>query len=392
MESKESVYIAGAYEHPTREAPDKSQEQLHAEVAEEALIDAGIKHEKVDGYLTSGVPEYTYALVPIVMADYLGLEVNFADGTNYGGSSYPAMVNHAANAIRSGMCDICLITQGNRPASAESDETGTGTRPLRIYQDSFERIYGMNIVSMYAMAAKRHMHEFGTTSEQLAEVREAASYHAQYNENAKYPNPVSVEEVVNSDYVAEPLHLYDCCMVSDGGGALVVVSEDVQEDLDRECVEVLGGGEYIKHQNGGEVDLTYTGARYSGPEAFKQAGLEPDEIDYASIYDSFTITVIETLEDLGFCKKGEGGEFVEDGALKSPDGKLPFNTDGGGLANNHPDRGGMIRTIEAVRQLRGEANSEVQVPDAEHALVHGTGGDISTRHASATLILGGESQ
>lgn len=392
METEESVYIAGAYEHPTREAPDKTQEQLHAEVAREALEDAGLEHEDVNGYLTSGVPEYTYALVPIVMADYLGLEVNFADGTNFGGSSYPSHVKHAANAIRDGMCDVCLITFGGRPYSRDAGETGTGTRPLRILQDSFERIYGMNIVSMYAMAARRHMHEFGTTSEQLAEIREAASHHAQFNENAKYPSPVSVDDVVNSRVIADPLHLYDCCMVSDGGGALVVVSEEVREQLDRECVEVLGEGEYIKHQNGGHIDLTYTGARHSGPAAFEDAGLEPDDVDYASIYDSFTITVLETIEDLGFCEKGEGGKFVEDGGLKAPDGKLPFNTDGGGLASNHPDRGGMLRTIEAVRQLRGETNPEVQVPDAEVALVHGTGGDISTRHASVTLLLGGESR
>ncbi len=390
MSTDRSVYIAGAYEHPTREAQNKTQEQLHAEVARGALDDAGLASSDVNGYLTSGVPEYTYALVPIVMADYLGLEVNFADGTNFGGSSYPAHVKHAANAIRDGMCDVCLITFGGRPRSRDDDESGTGTRPLRILQDSFERIYGMNIVSMYAMAAKRHMYEYGTTAEQLAEVRVAASHHAQFNEHAVYPDPVSVEDVIDSPVIADPLHLYDCCSVTDGGGAVVVVSEEIREQLDRECVEVLGEGEYIKHQNGGTIDITSTGARHSGPAAFEDAGLTPDDVDYASIYDSFTITVLETIEDLGFCEKGAGGEFVEDGALQAPDGELPVNTDGGGLASNHPDRGGMLRTIEAVRQLRGEATEEVQVPGAEVALVHGTGGDISTRHASVTLLLGGE--
>jgi len=390
MASENAVYIAGAYEHPTREAPDKTQEQLHAEVAREALNDAGLDHEDVNGYLTSGVPEYTYALVPIVMADYLGLDVDFADGTNFGGSSYPAHVKHAADAIRGGMCDVCLITFGGRPRSRSAGQTGTGSRPLRIQQDSFERIYGMNTVSNYAMAARRHMHEYGTTAEQLAEIRVAASYHAQFNENAMYPDPVTIEEVVGSPTIADPLHLLDCCVVSDGAGALVVVSEHVREELDRACVEVLAGAEHIKHQNGGHVDLTYTGARHSGPDAFESAGLRPDDVDYVSIYDSFTITVLETLEDLGFCEKGGGGEFVEGGTLQAPDGDLPFNTDGGGLASNHPDRGGMLRTIETVRQLRGEANSEVQVEDPEVALVHGTGGDLSTRHASVTLLLGGE--
>jgi len=248
----------------------------------------------------------------------------------------------------------------------------------------------MNTVSNYAMAARRHMHEYGTTAEQLAEIRVAASYHAQFNENAMYPDPVTIEEVVGSPTIADPLHLLDCCVVSDGAGALVVVSEHVREELDRACVEVLAGAEHIKHQNGGHVDLTYTGARHSGPDAFESAGLRPDDVDYVSIYDSFTITVLETLEDLGFCEKGGGGEFVEGGTLQAPDGDLPFNTDGGGLASNHPDRGGMLRTIETVRQLRGEANSEVQVEDPEVALVHGTGGDLSTRHASVTLLLGGE--
>jgi acetyl-CoA C-acetyltransferase len=184
----------------------------------------------------------------------------------------------------------------------------------------------------------------------------------------------------------------DCCVISDGGGALLLVSDRVAADMDRESVKVLGHGETVKHHDAGRIDLTYTGARDSAPRAYEEAGVGPDDIDYASIYDSFTITVLESLEDLGFCKKGEGGEFVEDGALKAPDGRLPFNTDGGGLTSNHPaNRGGMTKVIEAVRQLRGETNPEVQV-DADHALVHGVGGYLGTRHGSTTLILGGEGQ
>jgi len=189
--------------------------------------------------------------------------------------------------------------------------------------------------------------------------------------------------------ISDPLHLLDACVITDGGGALVVVSEAVAKTLDRHTIPVLGTGFGFKGTNSGRVDLTYTGARTSGAAAFDEAQVTPDDIDYASIYDSFTITVLVTIEDLGFCEKGKGGEFVLDGALQAPFGKLPFNTDGGGLCNNHPaNRGGMTKVIEAVRQLRGEAHAAVQVPDCQLALAHGTGGSMATRMGSATLILG----
>jgi acetyl-CoA C-acetyltransferase len=183
----------------------------------------------------------------------------------------------------------------------------------------------------------------------------------------------------------------DCCVVTDGGGAIVVVSPEVARGLERTCVKVLGHGEAVKHSDNGRVDVTYTGAVVSGPRAFEEAGVTRADIKYVSIYDSFTITVVETLEDLGFCEKGRGGRFVLDGALVAPHGRLPFNTDGGGLCNNHPtNRGGVTKVIEAVRQVRGEANPPVQVPNCDIALAHGTGGSIGTRHASSTLILGQE--
>ncbi len=381
------MYVAGAFEHPTREAPDKSTMQLHAEVAKGALEDAGLTKADVDACFTAGVPEYDRGLAPLVMADYLGLDLSHADTTDYGGSSYVSHVGHAASAIRDGKCDVALITLAGRPRS-RGQATGSGARELRTVQDSFERVYGATNVTMYGMAAKRHMHEYGTTSEQLAEIRVAASQHAQYNEDAMYRDPVTVEDVVGSRLVADPLHLLDCCVISDGGGALVVVSEDVRDDLGRECVEVLGHGEAVGHHDAGRIDLTRTGAEQSGERAFAEAGLGPADVDYASVYDSFTITVLEAIEDLGFCGKGEGGAFVEGGTLQAPDGDLPFNTDGGGLCSNHPgNRGGMTKVIEAVRQLRGEANPEVQV-DADIALAHGTGGSIATRHGAATVLLG----
>jgi acetyl-CoA C-acetyltransferase len=384
----ESVYIAGAFEHPTREAPDKSTMQLHADVAAGALEDAGVPKEAVDGYFTAGVPEMEHSLTPLMAADYLGLDVAYADSTDYGGSSYISHVGHAASAIRDGKCDVALITLAGRPRS-RGQATGSGVRKLRTVQHSYERIYGTTNVTMYGMAARRHMKEYGTTSEQLAEIRAAASHHAQYNEHAMYRDPVSVEDVVESPVVADPLHLLDCCVISDGGGALLVLSEDARSELDRECVEVLGHGEAPKHHNAGRIDITMTGAVESGERAFTEAGLGPEHVDYASIYDSFTITVLEAIEDLGFCKKGNGGTFVADGALRA-DGELPFNTDGGGLCSNHPgSRGGMTKVIEAVRQLRGETSPEVQV-DADIALAHGTGGSIATRHGAATVILGTE--
>ncbi|WP_255197414.1 thiolase domain-containing protein [Halorarius litoreus] len=390
MATAEPVYIAGAYEHPTRNAPDKSTEQLHAEVARGALDDAGLSKHDVDGYLTAGVPEHEEglpSLTPLIMADYLGLDVAFADSTDFGGSAYMSHVGHAVSAIRDGKCDVALITLAGRPRSAQQ-ATGTGVRALTAVQDSYERLYGATTLAHYAMAARRHMAEFGTTSEQLAEVRVAAAHHAQYNEHARFQDPVTVEDVVGSRVVADPLHLMDCCVITDGGGALVVVSDAVREELDRECVEVLGHGEAIQHHDAGRIDLTRTGAVDSGRRAFAKAGLGPDDVDYVSIYDSFTITVVETLEDLGFCAKGEGGAFVEGGTLQAPDGDLPFNTDGGGLCSNHPNRGGMTKIIECVRQLRGEANPEVQV-DADVGIAHGTGGSIATRHGSVTLVLGG---
>lgn len=384
----ESVYIAGAFEHPTREAPSKSTMQLHADVAAGALGDSGVSKEAVDGYFTAGVPEMEHSLTPLMAADYLGLDVSYADSTDYGGSSYISHVGHAASAIRDGKCDVALITLAGRPRS-RGQATGSGVRKLRTVQDSYERIYGTTNVTMYGMAARRHMEEYGTTSEQLAEIRAAASHHAQYNEHAMYRDPVSVEDVVESPVVADPLHLLDCCVISDGGGALLVVSEDARSEIDRECVEVLGHGEAPSHHNAGRIDITTTGAVESGERAFTEAGLGPEHVDYASIYDSFTITVLEAIEDLGFCKKGNGGTFVADGALRA-DGELPFNTDGGGLCSNHPgNRGGMTKVIEAVRQLRGETSPEVQV-DADIALAHGTGGSIATRHGAATVILGTE--
>ena len=384
MTIRGAALIAGAYEHPLRKIPDRSVAQVHAEVAVGALADAGLTFDDVDGYFCAGDAPGFGALS---MADYMGLSLSYLDSTETGGSSYLAHVGHAAAAIAAGKCEIALVTMAGLPVSAPSPGAVTPSAP----EYAFENVFGTTTPSMYALAARRHMHEFGTTSEQLAEVKVAASLHAQHNPNALLQKVVTVEDVVNSPLIADPLHRLDCCVVTDGGGAVVVVSPEVAKRLDRHSVAVLGHGEAPKTANRGRIDLTHTGAVWSGPRAFAEAGVTHADIDYASIYDSFTITVVETIEDLGFCPKGQGGAFVASGALRAPDGGLPFNTDGGGLCNNHPaNRGGMTKILEAVRQLRGEARPAVQVPDCEIALAHGTGGSLGTRMGSATLILGRE--
>ena len=381
------AYIVGAYEHPTRKADDKSVAQLHADVCWGALQDAGLSKDDVDGFFcTSAAP----GLGPLNMADYLGLTgLRHMDSTDVGGSSYVLHVGHAAEAIALGLCDVALVTLAGRPR-AEGMATGTAPRAWapNVPDDPFELPYGRTVVNAYAMVAARHMHEFGTTSEQLAWIKVAASQHAQHNPHAMLRKPVTVEDVLASPMISDPLHRLDCCVISDGGGALVITRPEIARSLKRPLVKVKGHGEATKNQAGGYIDLTYSGARFSGQRAFAEAGVTPADIQYASIYDSFTITVLVQIEDLGFCEKGAGGRFVADGKLISGVGRLPFNTDGGGLCNNHPaNRGGMTKVIEAVRQLRGEAHPKVQVPGCTLAVAHGTGGLLGTRHGSATVIL-----
>lgn len=386
MARQAKAYIAGIYEHPTRKAVDKTVPQLHAEVARGALADAGLTKDDVDGFFCDGsVP----GLGGMSLAEYMGLNLTYTDCSETGGSSYLVHVGHAMAAIAAGKCNVALITLAGRPRAEGLQTLGSRARGDDLPERGFELPYGPMVTNLYAMAAMRHMYEFGTTSEQLAWVKVAASQHAQHNPNAMLRDVVTVEDVVNSPMISDPLHRLDCCVISDGGGALVVVSPEVAKTLGSRCVKVLGQGEAVKHLDAGQVDLTYTGAARSGPIAFAEAGLRPQDMHYASIYDSFTITVVETLEDLGFCEKGKGGAFVADGNLISGVGKLPFNTDGGGLCNNHPaNRGGMTKVIEAVRQLRHEAHPAVQVPNCQLALAHGTGGQISQRTGASTLILG----
>jgi len=381
MSIKRKACIAGIYEYPLRKCPDQSIWQLHAAVADGALKDAGLSWEDVDGYFCGGdAPGGAMA-----MADYLGLtnQLTHYDTTDTGGSSYVMHVGKMAEAIVMGKCKVALCTLAGKPRTAPPTPRVPGA------EQGFEGGYNGTPPNLYALAARRHMHEYGTTSEQLAWIKVAASTHAQYNPHAMLQDVVTVEDVVNSPMIADPLHMFDCCVVSEGGGAFIMTTPEIAKSLGKPIVNVLSAAQFLKGQAGGHgMDLTTSGLAVSGPKALELAGVTVDDIKYGSIYDSFTITVLMQLEDMGFCKKGEGGKFVQDGNLISGQGRLPFNTDGGGLCNNHPvNRGGMTKVLEAVRQLRGEAHEKVQVPNCDIALVTGIGGTLTVRHGSAAAIL-----
>ena len=401
MSIKGKAYVVGVWEHPLRDIPHLSTAQVHAECAKGALEDAGLSFDDVDAYFCAGDAPGFGALS---MADYMGLKLKHTDSTETGGSSYIVHAGHAAEAIAAGKCKVALITLAGRPLGSRAGLGDAATRGERfrmapqggqgggineVPEAGFENIWGGTTHNTYGMCAMRHMYEYGTTSEQLAWIKVAASHHAQWNEHAMLRDVVTVEEVVASPMIADPLHRLDCCVITDGGGAVILAAPEVAKSLKRPLVKVIGHGEAPKGPAGGKnLDLTFSGAAWSGPPAWAEAGITPADIKYASIYDSFTITVLMQLEDLGFCKKGEGGKFVADGNLISGVGKLPFNTDGGGLCNNHPtNRGGITKIIEAVRQARGEAHPAVQVPNLDLALVNAIGGQLAVRHAAATLIL-----
>jgi acetyl-CoA C-acetyltransferase len=402
-----SACIVGAYEHPTRKADGLSVLRLHADVARGAIADAGLARSDIDACFCAGDAP---GLGAATLAEYLGLKLRHLDSTDCGGSAPILHVAHAAAAIAAGRCHVALITLAGRPRAALAEAMAdlkaaarAGDRPARpalalkapdpdAPEIAFELPYGPATQNLYAMVARRHRHEFGTSSEQLAWIKVAASHHASHNPNAMLRDVVTVADVLASPLVSDPLHRLDCCVMSDGGGALIVTRPEIARSLaakqGRPLVVVRGSGEANQHSMGGRVDLTSSAATASGAAAFAEAGVTPADINYASIYDSFTITVLVQLEDLGFCAKGQGGRFVADGNLISGVGRLPFNTDGGGLCNNHPaNRGGMTKVIEAVRQLRGEAHPAVQVRDCKLALASGIGGALGSRHTAATLIL-----
>jgi acetyl-CoA C-acetyltransferase len=375
------VAVAGVYEHPTRYAPDKTAYQIHVESARGALEDAGLRIGDVDGYFTSGVGPIGI----MSLAQHLNLRPCYMDSQDIGGSSFVSHCLHAAAAIDAGLCTVALVTYGSTAAS-ERFAIGTGGGFMMSPADAYEAPYGPTIVGSYALVAQRHMHEYGTTSEQLAAIAVAMREHATRNPHAKYRDPITVEDVLASRIISSPLHLLDCCMISDGGGALVLTSVERARDLAKRPARILGAAEAVRHHGIGDRDLLDVAARQSGPLALKRAGVAHADVDLCMIYDSYTITVLATLESLGFCKPGEGGAFCSDGRLRLG-GALPTNTDGGGLSSNHPGMRGIFLVIEAVKQLRGE-RGESQVKDCELALVHGTGGMLGQRHSGVTMVLG----
>lgn len=379
MRGAHRACVTGIFEHPARVIPDRTASEIHAEVAAGALADAGLTFEDVDGYFCAADSPGQ----AISMADYLGLNLRHLDTTEGGGASYILAVSHAAEAIAAGNCDIALITLAGRPRSELAPLIPKGA------ETDFEPLTGINPANVYALAAARHMYEFGTTPEQLAWIKVAASHHASFNPNAFLRDRVTVEEVLASPMIADPLRRMDCCVVTDGGGALVVTRPEIARSLNRPVVALAGSGETVKGSRGGYgLDLVRTGVASAGATAMEASRTQPSDFRYASIYDSFTITLLLQIEDLGFCEKGQGGRFVAEGGLISGHGTLAVNTDGGGLCNNHPvNRGGMTKVIEAVRQLRGEAGPAVQVPDCDLAIVSGIGGLLTIRHAAAVAVL-----
>ncbi len=379
MNGRPLAYIVGIFEHPDRVIPERSLSQVYLEIMAGLIADSGVAPEQIDGLHSSLTPGSL-----INLADTLGLRnLRHFDGTDLGGATYVSSAGKAARAVASGQADCVLVIMAGIPRRGITmTSSGWASQP---YEDSV----GSSLVAQYALVAQRHMYEFGTTREDLAHVKVASSYHASHNPNALLKDRVTIEEVLEQPPIAAPLHRMDCCVTTDGGGAFLVVSEALAREIGGPMVGVIAQAEAGRTWNNGAPSLTTTEAVRTGALAFHEAGIRPQDVDYASLYDSFTITVLLALEDLGFCAKGEGGRFVRDGGLMSPHGVLPTNTDGGGLSNNHPDRrGGMIRVIEAVRQLRGTAHPDLQVPSCEFGLVHGFGYSLGSKYTASTAVFG----
>jgi len=354
---------------------------LNLKASRDALADAGLRPADVDGFASAGLG----VLAPLEVAEYMGLRPRWMDSTAVGGATWEVMAAHAADAIAQGHADVVLLSYGSTARSDLRRKLRTasldwGSRGPQQY----EVPYGVSLISKYAMAARRHMHQYGTTLEQLAEIAVSARANAALNPEAAYRETITIDDVLSGPMIADPFQKLQCCIRSDGGAAVVLVAEDRIQDLRRPPVWVLGTGEHGSHVSMSQwQDFTVSPAAVSGKLAFERAGVKPSEIDVCALYDAFTYMLLVTLEDLGFCAKGEGGPFVADGKLRVG-GALPTNTDGGGLSACHPGMRGLFLIVEAVRQLRGECGPR-QVSDARLACVSGTGGWFCS---SGTMILG----
>lgn len=387
--------IVGVHEFPSRDVEGTlSPLQIKAKSAAAALADAGLTLADVDAIYDAGEGG---GMAGLNIAEYFGMKPSVIDTTGVGGSSYEYHAAHAKRDIAAGKANVALLTYGSTAHSA-AYRIGVGGRGATGHpSDNMDMFAGMTLVANYAMVAARHMHQYGTTSRQLAEIATATRYHAMRNPEAVQAmtdlefldiRETSIDDVVNSRMIADPLHLLECCMISDGGGAVVIASPEVARNCAKPPVWIIGTGEATKYpENGG--DITTSAAAQSAPSAFGEAGVSAGEMDIAMIYDSFSITVLTLLEDLGFCAKGEGGQYVEGGRLRFDNTSGPaLNTDGGGLSSNHPGMRGIFLLIEAARQLRGESTS--QVAGASLAVAHGNGGMLGSRHTAGTIVLAGD--
>ncbi|WP_432753145.1 acetyl-CoA acetyltransferase [Streptomyces sp. JL2001] len=381
------VAVVGAALSDSGRVDEATPYALHAQAARRALADSGLDRSAIDGLASAGLG----ALAPVEVGEYLGLRPRWVDSTAVGGATWEVMAAHAADAIAAGHADVVLLVYGSTAradikARRRTSNLSFGARgPLQ-----FEAPYGHTLVAKYAMAARRHMHEYGTTLEQLAEVAVQARAHAAHNPEAMFREPITVDEVLAGPMIADPFTKLHCCIRSDGGCAVLLAAEDRVPDTAKAPVWILGTGEHVSHTTMSEwEDFTVSPAAVSGRLAFERAGVRPEDIELAQIYDAFTYMTLVTLEDLGFCAKGEGGAFAEKGRLTVGGGGLPVNTDGGGLSACHPGMRGLFLLVEAVRQLRGEApGAQVRRPDGslpELAVASGTGGWFCS---SGTVVLG----
>jgi acetyl-CoA acetyltransferase len=367
--------IVGASEVDTFQTSGRSPVGLMAVAAKRALDDAGLTVADVDGLFTSS--SY-YAMPTLTLGEYLGVRPRFVDSTGIGGCSFIAHLAHAAAAIEAGLCEVALVAYGS------TQRSDRGKLVSMAEWLPYEQPYGLiHPVSAFGMIAHRHMAEYGTTSEQLAQVAVSAREWALRTPDAPYREPLTVDDVLASPMIASPLHKLDCCLVTDGGGAVVVTSAERARDLRADPVYLVGAGEAQNHRHVSQMpNLTATAAADSAARAFAMAGIDHGAVDTVHLYDAFTISLLILLEDLGFCAKGEGGAFVGEGRI-GPGGSLPVNTNGGGLSYCHPGMLGMFLLVEAVRQLRGQAGDR-QVPGARVSLVHGMGMTLAA-HATAIL-------
>lgn len=380
--------IAGIGESRVGKVADRSALQLQSDAAVAALADAGLALTDVDAVFTTPVRVEHWNMPAGVVAGFFGVRPSYLSTVDLAGASGCSMIDQAIAAVESGRCEVALCVAGQNLLSNRSRSQAVQSMAERgSGHPQFEVPYGPLVPSLYALIAQRHMHDYGTTSRQLAAVASTIRHHASLNPNAHKRDPISIDDVLASRMITSPLHVLDCAIVSDGAAAAVVTTADRARALRQRPVYLLGSGYGLRHGYVGDAAcLTASGAVDSGRTAFRKAGLTPADVDVAEIYDCFTITVIVELEDLGFCPKGEGGRFVEDGNI-GLGGHLPVTTHGGLLSAGHPGLGGgFFHVLEAVRQLRGQAG-ERQVKDVEVALVHGNGGVVSVH---CTLLLGND--